>query len=42
MSERSTSTLPCSSNIRYAGRVAATSARSNVSSYSSTGVYTSP
>jgi hypothetical protein len=42
MSERSANTLPCSSNIRYAGRVASTSPCSKVRSYSSAGVYTSP
>ena len=42
MSERSTSTFPCSSNMRYAGRLACMFARSNVVSYSSAGVYTSP
>jgi hypothetical protein len=42
MSERSTSTLPCSSNSRYAGSAAAASPRASVVSYSSAGVATSP
>ena len=42
MSERSTSTLPCSSNSRYAGSAAAASPRASVDSYSSAGVATSP
>ena len=42
MSERSTSTLPCSSNSRYAGSAAAESPRVSTVSYSSAGVATSP
>src|SRR5215212_5582209 len=42
MSERSTSTLLCSSNSRYAGSAAAASPRASVVSYSSAGVATSP
>src|SRR5829696_9285372 len=42
MSERSTSTLPCSSNSLYAGSAAAGSPRVSTCSYSSAGVCTSP
>src|SRR5918998_934291 len=42
MSERSTSTLPCSSNSLYAGSAAAGSPRVSPCSYSSAGVWISP
>src|SRR5918998_4595972 len=42
MSERSTSTLPCSSNSLYAGSAAAGSPRVSTCSYSSAGVWISP
>src|SRR5919112_5838036 len=42
MSERRTSTLPCSSNSLYAGSAAAGSPRVSTCSYSSAGVWISP
>src|SRR5215218_4450436 len=42
MSDRSTSTLPCSSNSLYAGSAAAGSPRVSTCSYSSAGVWISP